>query len=443
MSRIRTALLGLALAALTAAQAQARTEIDFWFGLRGVLGEQIMATCDRFNRSQDQYQINCIFKGNYDELINQAIAAYRAEKQPEILQVVDRATATLMQSGAIIPAHEFMANQGVEMNWADYFPSIGYYYADRKNRLWSFPFNSSTAMWYYNIDAFEKAGIKEPAKTWEQYERDLYKLKEAGFACSAAYFVDLWTSLEQFSAIHNVPIATRSNGYEGLDAELVFNTTLFVKHMEDQKKWWDDKLLRLAEFGAPVGPRELFVSGQCPIFWDSIAGYSQTQRDAAGKIRWAVAELPHYEGVEPKNNLVGGASLWTFKGFTPEEYKGVAAFYRFIATPEEQKTFSLGTGYIPVTRSAFQQMTEEGIYERPENKGRDLAVQSLLRSEPTNLSRGVRLGNYVQIRNIVKEEIERALNNEKTMKVALDDAARRGNELLRRFEAANRGKELP
>ena len=54
--------------------------------------------------------------------------------------------------------------------------------------------------------------------------------------------------------------------------------------------------------------------------------------------------------------------------------------------------------------------------------------------EPTGNSKGLRLGNFDQIRGIIDEELEAVWQGEKEAQAALDSAVERGNELLRRFE---------
>jgi sn-glycerol 3-phosphate transport system substrate-binding protein len=248
--------------------------------------------------------------------------------------------------------------------------------------------------------------------------------------------------MEQFSAIHDVPVATRANGYQGLDAELTINRTPFVQHMERQFRWYRDGLVKYdPDFAAR---RDMFTTGTCAIFFDSIAGYTGTQAPAEKNgIAWTVAELPHNAAATPINNLVGGAALWTLKGFSDAEYAAVGKFYAFIAQPEQQKLWSHGTGYFPVTIRAYEELVAEGYYERPENRNRDLAVKSLTRATPTELSKGIRLGNYVEIRNIITQELQKALSGEQTVQQALDVAVQRGNALLRRFETAFPGRTLP
>lgn len=433
-------MLGLLIAA-AGAPAEAKTTINLWFGLKGYLGKQVQKVCQRFNAAQGDYEIVCTSKGNYDQTLQAGIAAYRAKKQPHILQGVETATATMMLSGAIYPAHQLMADAGYDVDWSDYVGSIMNYYASSDGKLYSFPFNSSTPVMYHNLDMYEKAGIAGPAKTWEEFEANLRKLKAAGVACPTAFSTYLWVHLEQYSYMHGEPIATRNNGYDGLDAELVFNKTSFVKHVERLKRWYDDKLGSYAKELFGVGTRESFATGKCGHYFGSIASHGTVLKTA--KMKWSVALLPHNEGTTPNNTVVGGASFWIMQGFDKAEYKGVAAFFEFIRSVESQEFWSTVTGYVPTTNSGYDALIAKGFYTQPDFAGREVAIESLTQTPPTPLSRGLRLGNFRQIKKVISKELELMLAGKKTSQAALDDAAKRGNELLRRFEKQYKGKSLP
>ncbi len=438
-------IIGLVMAGLLlstmAGPAYAKTQIHFWYGLKGYLGKQVEKVCERFNAAQSEFEVICANKGNYNQTLQAGIAAYRAKKHPHILQGVERATATLMLSGAVYPAYQLMADHGHEVDWADYIEGISHYYASSDGKLYSFPFNSSTPVTYINLDMYAAAGIQQLATTWEAFEDILRKLKAAGIACPIAFSTYLWVHLEQFSAMHDQPIATRGNGYEGLDAEFVYNKGLYPGHVKRLKRWLDDGLGSPAKEAFGIGTRESFAQGKCGHYFGSIASHGTVNRDA--KMKWTVAPVPHNAGVAPQNTMVGGSSLWTLLGHPQEDYKAVAAFFNFLRTNESQEFWSTVTGYIPVTTSAYTYLVDKGFYSEAPYKGREVAIESLQRTKPGRHSRGIRLGNWVQARSALQEELDKAMAGEKSVQQALDDAVRRGNALLRRFEKQYKGKSLP
>ncbi len=259
-----------------------------------------------------------------------------------------------MLSGAFVPAKKLMEDNGYKIDWANYFGGIANYYATSKGELYSFPFNSSTAMFYYNVDAFTKAGIEGAPQTWEEAEAAARKLKAAGYSCPLGFSFDTWATVEQFSAIHNQPIATKNNGYDGLDTELVINRTKLVDHLTFFKKMTDEGLfvVKTKQLGMDVVPA--FTSETCQMIQLSIADHGTIGKTIKPGTKWDVTMLPVWKGTERQNSLVGGASLWVLNNRPETEYKGAAAFLNFIAQPDMVEWWSTVTGYIPVTKTGFR-----------------------------------------------------------------------------------------
>lgn len=426
-----------------ATQAESKTKFELWQGLTGDLGDAVNEVCKRFNDSQADFEIVCTSQGSYDAAVQNAIAAYRAGKQPTIVQVFDAGTLDLMLSDAFVPAKKLMEDSGHKINWDDYFPGIADYYSTSTGELYSFPFNSSTALFYYNRDAFAKIGKTEAPKTWEEVEETSRALKAADYECPFAFEYDTWQIMEQFSAIHSQPIATMSNGYEGLGAELTINKTKFADYVSFLKKGFDEGIYQIKVKDTGQTITEAFASGNCQMAQFSVASHGTVTKTQKEGMNWDVTMLPVFAGTERKNSLVGGASLWTLAGKTAEEYKGAAAFYAFIATPESAEFWSTRTGYIPVTKSGFEAMKAKGFYDKAPYKGRETALASLTASEVTALSRGIRLGGFIQIRKEVRDALQGIFAGQMTVEAGLQQAVDRGNAILRRFEKTYANKKLP
>jgi sn-glycerol 3-phosphate transport system substrate-binding protein len=440
--------IGVAAATLAAAAPALaeKTKIDFWYGNSGDISKRVQDVCQHFNESQQEAEITCTSQGSYAAAVQNTIAAFRAGKQPTIVQVFDVGTLDLMLSDAFYPANKLMADFGYKIDWSNYFPGIANYFANSKGELYSMPFNNSTALLYWNKDAFAKIGKTEAPKTWEEAADDMKALKSAGYECPMAINVsadESWQLLEQFSAIHGEPIATKSNGYEGLDAELVFNKTKFVKYVTDLKSWYDQGLAKIKSKETGQTMVESFAAGDCQMIMTSVGDHGAIGRTAKPGMNWSVAMLPVYAGTERKNSLVGGASLWVLAGKSKEEYKAAAAFLNFIAQPEQALFWSTVTGYIPVTKTGYDYMVQKGFYQQPQYQGREIAIASLNASAPTAVSRGIRLGGFLQIRNEVANGLQAIFSNKESVQQAIDETVERGNAILRRFEATYKGKTLP
>jgi len=435
----------LALLATTgmAGAAAAQTSFEYWYGLSGDLGNVVQETCNRFNASQSEYEIVCVGQDGYEAAVQNTIAAFRANQHPTIVQSFDAGTADLMLSGEFYPVQQMMADYDIEIDWSNYFPGISNYYAAATGELFSMPFNSSTPVYYYNEDMLAAAGIEEAPLTWEGFAEALVAIKDSGVDCPYAYAPSTWIDLEQFSMAHNIPVASNDNGYAGLDSELLFNTTQHVQHMENIQSWINDGYAQIRTAQSGLSARDSFVQGECAIFFSSIADHNTVGKIAPEGLNWEVQMIPVYEGFERHNTVVGGASLWVLSGKTEEEYRGAAAYLSFLATPESEEFWATNTGYIPVTQAGYDALIDKGFYDAAPYAGREIAIQSLTYTAPNNLTRGIRLGGFIQIRSEWTNEVGAALAGQKTMQEALDTAVERGNVILDRFARTYAGKTFP
>ena len=432
--------MGLAALSLTLSTsvAFAATEVTWWHAMGGELGTKLEEIVAGYNASQSDYVVTPVYKGSYAETMTAAIAAFRAGEQPEIVQVFEVGTGTMMAAkGAVYPVYQLMADMGAAFNPDEYLPTVVGYYTDLEGNMLSMPFNSSTPIFYYNKTAFEKAGLdpETPPKTWEELEAFSKQIIEAGAAtCGFTTGWISWAQLENFSAWHNLPIGTLENGFGGLGAELTVNGPLQVKHWENLKKWQDEGVF---QYGGPGGAADApakFYTGECAMYMNSSASRAGVLANAAD-FEVGFGMLPHYEGTEPQNSIIGGATLWVLQGADEAQYKGVADFFTYLSSAEVQADWHQFTGYLPITQAAYELGQSQGYYEA--NPGSDVAIKQMTLNPPTENSKGLRFGNYVQIRDVIDQEFQALLSGEKGAQQALDDLVARGNQLLRDFEAAN------
>jgi sn-glycerol 3-phosphate transport system substrate-binding protein len=429
--------LALAASALVAPLAsQAQTEIQWWHSMTAVNGEVVNDLAKSFNASQKNYKIVPTFKGNYDESFTAAVAAFRAGNAPHILQVFEVGTATMMASkGVTVPVGKVMKDSGEKFDPKAYVSAVAGYYTAPNGEMLSFPFNSSTTVFYFNKDAFQAAGIdtaKAPA-TWGEVALAAAKLKASGHKCPLTIAWQGWTQLESFSAWHNVEFATKGNGLQGMDARMKVNSPLHVRHIENLANMAKQGLFVYK--GRASVPEASFISGECAMTTTSTGFYGNVAKNA--KFNFGMGPLPYYQDVPgaPQNTVIGGASLWVMAGKKADEYKGIAQFFNYLSSTEVQAATHQRTGYLPITTAAFQLTEKSGFYQK--NPGTDVGVNQMIR-KVTDKSRGIRLGNYVQIRGIEDEELEQVWSGKKTAKEALDSIVARGNDQLERFQKANK-----
>ena len=431
--------------------ASARTKIVFWHAMSAANNDEINRIAADFNASQHTVELQALYKGTYPDTLTAAIAAWRAGQAPHLVQVFEVGTGTMLAAGpAVKQVWQLAQETGAKIDPAAYIASVRGYYSLADGRMASMPFNSSTAVMWYNKDAFETAGLdpEKPPSTWPELMEAARTLRDkwakpgmakaAGgpelFASTTAWLT--WIQLEEFSAIHNLPYASRADGFEGLDTVLEFNTPPVVKHLQRLLDLSKDGSFKYA--GRDSAPDPLFYSGQAAIGFGSSSGRADIVRNA--KFKWAPALLPYDPDVTktPSNTIIGGASLWTMTApnRSPAEYQAVAQFLQFIGQPAQDAMYHQHTGYVPVTLAGYELSKQQEYYQK--NPGADLAVQSLTRGTVTENSRGLRLGRLPEIRNVIYEEVEKALQGQQTAQKALDSAVARGNVVLRQFEKSAR-----
>ena len=443
----RTLLTGAAALAVTPALSQAvfaqvggRTRVVFWHAMNAPLGDEVNKLVAAFNASQSEVEVVPVFKGTYPETLTAAIAAWRAGQAPNVVQMFEVGTGSMLAAGpAVKQMWELAKDTGVALDPQQYIPAVRGYYSLPDGRLASAPFNSSTSVMWFNADAFEKAGL-DPAKppaTWDDFTKAAQALKAKGgemMPSTTAWFS--WIQFEQFAAMHNIPFATEENGFKGLGAELLINKPPFVHQLTRLLDMGKEGLFKYT--GRDNAPDPVFSSGQAAITFNSSGSRAEIAKNA--KFKWAEALLPYDPSLidQPINSVIGGASLWamTAPTRTAAEYKGAAQFLKFLSEPKQAAQWSQATGYVPVSGSGYDLLKEEGFYAK--NAGADLPVEQLRRGTMTPNSKGFRLGRMAELRNIQYEEVERAFQGQQNAQQALDNAVTRGNKVLREFEKANK-----
>ncbi len=438
MTRILLSSVAAAAVLASTPAAWAQTEIQFWHAMGGNLGETVNQLAEGFNKSQTQYKVVPVYKGSYTETLTAAIAAFRAKQAPHIVQVFEVGTANMMAAkGAVYPIYQVMADASEPFDPKAFIGPVYGYYSTTDGKLLSMPFNSSTPVLYWNKELLTKAGLdgNKPPQTWPELGEMAKKAVAAGAKCGFTPQWQTWTLIENYGAWHNLPYATKENGFGGTDIELKFNDTPRVKLIQMFADWGKDKTFVYG--GREAKSTAMFTAGDC-AFHIASSGSAAGIEKALGQDKVGITMMPYSPDViaKPQNSIIGGATLWVLQGKPTAEYKGVAKFMSYLSSTPVQAKWHQETGYVPITTAAADATEKEGFYKK--FPGRDVAVKELTLNPPTPNSKGLRIGNFVQIRDVVDEELEQVWSGKKDAKAALDEAVKRGNELLKRFEAQNK-----
>jgi sn-glycerol 3-phosphate transport system substrate-binding protein len=432
-NRLRRLVLAAACAVLSAFGSGAPAHgaaFEFWYGVGYSVHAAIQDACSRFNATQTRDRITCVNLGDYQTVLQRTAAAYRAGKQPALVQIYDVATIEMIQSGATIPAQRFLARYGQEMTPFDYPAAVLSYYGDVKGSLYALPYNVSTLLLYTNDDMLGRAGLHQAPQTWEGFEVALHRLKSAGVSCPFAFRLEPWWWLEQTGAVNGAPFV--AGGGNGVSYAL--GGGVHPRMMRDLLRWYRQGLADLYGNSPLDSPQRAFAAQSCAMVLESSGSAGTFARTMTAHV--SAHPFPHFAGQTRHNSLPGGGAIWIMKGQDAKTYRAAAAFLGFVRGTAQQTAFARATGYLPLSAAARANMAS-GDSAALEARAIAEAVASLNRSEE-GASQSRRLGFYVRFRNAWTDEMQRAFAGEQTVDAALLRVQSRGNSLLHRFRQVYR-----
>jgi sn-glycerol 3-phosphate transport system substrate-binding protein len=414
-------------------EAWARSDIHFWHAMTGQLKDAVDALARKFNERQSDYEVKPLPKGTYPETLAAAMAAYRSKTPPHIVQVFDVGTQTMLLSGAIMPVFQMIREQGIVIDWSDFIqPVLSYYSKD--GRLYSMPFNSSTPILYYNKDAFQKAGLSpdRPPTTWKEVGQFARRIISADAAkCGFSTGWPSWILFENMATWHDLPFATNLNGFGGVDTQLLVNGEFQVKLIAQLFSWQAENIYSYG--GRMDDPDPKFISGECAMYLQSSALIGRFARSR--RFRWGTGQLPHWGTPYKKGTSIpGGATLWVMQGLSPSDYRGIAQFFKFLAEPDQQAAWHRTTGYVTITNASLKYLAQTNHFLG--NPDQWTAFAQLTSGNNTPNTHGIRLGNFVAVRDAIEDELENILARKKSVQQGLDDAVAKGNKILKEFASS-------
>jgi sn-glycerol 3-phosphate transport system substrate-binding protein len=148
--------------------------------------------------------------------------------------------------------------------------------------------------------------------------------------------------------------------------------------------------------------------------------------------KWGTGQLPHWgEPYKKGTSIPGGATLWIMQGLPSADYRGIAQFLKFLAEPKQQVGWHRTTGYVTITNASVKHLGQTNHFLR--NPDQWTAFAQLTSGNNTPNTRGIRLGNFAAVRDVIEGELENILARKKSVQQGLDDAVAKSNEMLKEF----------
>lgn len=403
--------------------------INFWHAMSGSRLKVIESIIENFNATHPEFEVKPLFTGSYAETLTKYVAAYPSKTGPNIVQVYEVGTQTMIDSDAIIPVYQIPGMLEETWDWAQYVIPISNYYSVDGN-LWSMPFNSSTAMLYYNKDLFKAAGLdpNKPPSTWKEMEEYGEKLLASGLVDHA--YSTGWPDwiFEQALAIHDHLYADNDNGRSGLAKKVLFNDDFGLMVFETWTRLHDKGIYIFG--GSEYAPNSAFNAGQIAMLIQSTSSLAGIIKACEFKV--GTSFYPRFDGYPVGNSIIGGGSLWVTKGQSKEELRGVWEFLKYIGQKDIAIEWHKGTGYFPASGAALKDLLDEGWFSA-DQAYLTAFLQILSGKRDTAASVGVRLGPFVAMREVFVSSLEKSLSGQLSPKDALNEAEAKMNLLLKDY----------
>ncbi|NOY09358.1 MAG: ABC transporter substrate-binding protein [Spirochaetes bacterium] len=414
-----------ALLAVTSVFAE-KVQVVWWHAMSGSRLKVVKSIVNEFNADHPDINLKALFTGSYAETLTKFISAYRTGNAPNLVQVYEVGTQTMLDSGAIVPVYKLPEMLGEKWDWAKYIiPILNYYSVNGK--LYSMPFNSSTAMLYYNKDILRRAGLdpNAPPSTWGDLESMGSKLIQRGSVRSVLSFGWPGWIFEQMFATHNQLLADKDNGRSGRATSMYVNGNFGVKVIDTWARLAREKIFL---YGGPeYSANQAFISGRISMLMQSTSSLAGIEK--ASRFKVGTTFLPHFAGYPSGNSVIGGGSLWVPKGQNTKELRGVWEYLKFLGKTKTAIEWHKGTGYFPTTTSAMKVLMDQEWFSKDQNF-LTAFMQILSGRRDTAAATGVRIGPFVKYRELERAAIEKAVSGVSSPRRAMDTLERQANSQL-------------
>ena len=414
-------------------EAKKPVEVVVWHGLNEALLPAFTPLVDEFNRSQSEVKVTLVAQGGYDDVLEKFKAGLASGDLADLMQLEDTATQLAADTRAIFPAQACM--EADRFKRSDLLDRIVSYYSVDGVLLPAY-FNVSNPILYYDKAAYEKAGLdpERPPATLADVKEYSEKLVAAGYPHGYALKTDPWI-LEQWSAKGGVTYVNNGNGRRARatavtwDNEVAKGIFTWMKEMVDRG---------LAVTNPDQGQNAInnFLAvrnGEAAMTVDTSAALGRVteviETGQGGSVRLGVGPMPGPVG--KGGVLVGGGAWYLSNKSSPAEIAAAWKFAKFLLEPRNVAFFSAGTGYLPIRKAA---LTEPVLVERWEKyPGFRVAYEQLVQGVENDATAGPLLGDYLGVRNVVRNAIQAMLTQGKSPQAALTDAAREADKVIAEY----------
>ena len=402
--------------------AQAATELTMYYpvAVGGPLTQVVDGIIADFMKENPDIKVNAIYAGNYNDARIKALAALKSGEPAQLSVMFSIDIYELIEQDAIV-AFDDIVTTAEDRKWLDsFYPSL-MENGRTSGKTWGIPFQRSTIVMYYNKDAFRAAGLdpEKPPATWDELVSAGKKLTKSDGSQWGMMIPSTGYPYWMFGALtmQNDQVLMSGAGNETyFDAPATVEALQFWKDLGVKHKVMPQGTI---EWGTL---RANFLEGKTAVMWHSTGNLTTVKNNAS--FDFGVAMLP---ANKRRGTPTGGGNFYIFKDTSPEERTAAMKLIKFMTAPERSAEWSIKTGYMGVSPSAYQtQALKEYVKGFP--------YAAVARDQLEYATAELSTFETGRIRKALDDAIQAALTDAKTPEAALKEAQATAKRLLRAYQ---------
>jgi sn-glycerol 3-phosphate transport system substrate-binding protein len=398
------------------------TKVLFWHSMSGANQANLEKIVNGFNASQKEVVVVAENQGSYDESTSKFFNMNGGAGRPSLIQIGEQNLQSMIDSQLIEP----VSNQVKDYNYKldDLIPQVVNFYTVNKT-LYAMPFNASSPVLYYNVEALKNAGYDKAPSTYEEILKAGPKIKASNNGMRAFTKPVYGYALDQMVTNMGGLVVNNANGRTSRTTEVAYQNEILTIFT------WLHDLIKADQFVNYGKNIDNIVTG---FYKKDIAMFISTSATAAKLVTSApfevgIAYLPHSEGKEPQGVYAGGGALVVSKGLPAKEREATMKFMQYATSAEVQAVWAGDTGYFPINTKSFETNTMQAIYAKTTQL--KVAADQFKNSKQTEATAGPLLSQLPQLRNDLQAAEEMVFNG-KNPREAMDQAVANTNKQIKK-----------
>ena len=322
--------------------ATAQTKLKVWYAVSGDSGEAFKAMLEKYDAATSDVTIEYSYSGNYGDTATKVSAALVSNTAPDV---------ALMAAGPLYTGARndyFIESKISEADFAkdDIYPGV-WDYAKYNGRICAIPYGISTPVLYYNKAILDKAGIsmKNPPKTWAEFYQVAKAAQAKGNISGSS---DFWGfDVTDVAWLFKTMLNQNGNSIISVNGTKIapaFNDDKAVEVATFWNKLVDDKIMAI---GQHANAEKKFLSGNLAFLVATSARISRWSKDPS--LKFGAIPMPYFQ--KPSVALGGNVLIILSKDQKVKEVSW--KLVKYLAAKENQTTFALKTGYLPIRKSGL------------------------------------------------------------------------------------------